>query len=539
MGKLSETLKTNRKVIILFFIPILLLAMVLRLLFIEARPVHHDEGVNGWFVMQIWNHGYYEYNPVNYHGPLYFYFLFFSELIFGRGIFSLRFITALISIANVVLVFMHHRFFKRVAIWAALIMAISPAMVFYGRYAIHESLLVFFELLFCYGFFLFVQDLKKTSGLVVMVIGFFGAFATKETFLIFFASWFLGSLFYFSKNSLKTINKAEPPLTKSFVFQVISAGFLATCFFYSGFFVRILDKYSYYQIHHAKKAIEYVQRLLEITGIGSMFSSFSPWMQTGTKASGHAKSFFYWLQIGLQYEFYIFPCMLAVLFLLIKGRREERTLSIIAFSLFLIYSFIPYKTPWLLISFIWPFFFVFGFALDRLLVFSKSLWLKTLLIGLSGLCLSAVFVRSINLNFFNYANHKEKYVYMHTDLAISDFIKNIGKSVKDKPELKNIKIAVLLKETWPLPWLLGDWPGKSFSNVDRYFSASFEKSADIFLIDDVDRTNFERRLTEPYLHVKGMLRDGYGTIHFYYKAKIFSHFVNGERILPVSSKPIR
>ena len=42
-------------------------------------------------------------------------------------------------------------FAERVCQLAALAMAVSPGMVFYGRYAIHESGLVFFMMLMVWG----------------------------------------------------------------------------------------------------------------------------------------------------------------------------------------------------------------------------------------------------------------------------------------------------------------------------------------------------------------------------------------------------
>ena len=48
---------------------ILLAAGFLRLLFLDLKPLHHDEGVNSLFMTQLFRGGYYHYDPANYHGP--------------------------------------------------------------------------------------------------------------------------------------------------------------------------------------------------------------------------------------------------------------------------------------------------------------------------------------------------------------------------------------------------------------------------------------------------------------------------------------
>src|SRR3954451_16664148 len=48
---------------------IVALAGFLRFFDILNRPVHHDEGVNGWFLTNLIRDNMYKYDPANYHGP--------------------------------------------------------------------------------------------------------------------------------------------------------------------------------------------------------------------------------------------------------------------------------------------------------------------------------------------------------------------------------------------------------------------------------------------------------------------------------------
>ena len=53
---------------------ILAVAAVLRLADLALKPLHHDEGVNGVFLLKLVRDGVYHYDPSNYHGPTLYYF---------------------------------------------------------------------------------------------------------------------------------------------------------------------------------------------------------------------------------------------------------------------------------------------------------------------------------------------------------------------------------------------------------------------------------------------------------------------------------
>ncbi len=131
---------------------IIALAFALRVWALGYKPAHFDEGVNGFFIDGMRTTGFYHYDPANYHGPLHFYALFAAQQLFGRALWVLRLPTVLASTAAVALLFGLRRFLPfRALVIAALAMAISPAMVFYARYAIHESWLPLFTLLALIG----------------------------------------------------------------------------------------------------------------------------------------------------------------------------------------------------------------------------------------------------------------------------------------------------------------------------------------------------------------------------------------------------
>lgn len=140
----------------------------LRFYWIDLKPLHHDEGVNGHFLIKLFRDGVYQYDPSNYHGPdLYYLALLFSKL-FGLHTHSVRWSVALFGVLTVVLVLFLRRWLGRHGtIAAALLLALSPGMVFISRYFIHEMLFVFFSLSFLVAVLYFIE--RKKAGVFAII----------------------------------------------------------------------------------------------------------------------------------------------------------------------------------------------------------------------------------------------------------------------------------------------------------------------------------------------------------------------------------
>src|SRR5512143_2738358 len=139
---------------------ILFLAFVSRFAALSIKPPHADEGANGFFVNQLWERGYFVYNPQNYHGPLLFPLFQISEKLFGFGIHSLRAVTALFSLLTVWVILRTAVMGRHASFFAALALSLSPGMIFFGRSAIHEPVFLFFQVLWMVGF---VKLMERTD----------------------------------------------------------------------------------------------------------------------------------------------------------------------------------------------------------------------------------------------------------------------------------------------------------------------------------------------------------------------------------------
>src|SRR3954451_20922805 len=106
-------------------------AAVLRFWDLALKPLHHDEGVNGFFLTTLVRDGAYKYDPANYHGPtLYYLTLPFIEA-FGLKTIPVRLSVAIWGVLMVVLVLYLRDYLGRLgSLLAALLVALAPGLVF-------------------------------------------------------------------------------------------------------------------------------------------------------------------------------------------------------------------------------------------------------------------------------------------------------------------------------------------------------------------------------------------------------------------------
>lgn len=123
---------------------LLVLAAVLRLWALGERPPHHDEAVHGNFGHILLTQGAYRYDPT-YHGPLLFYVMVPLFAVLGETDFVARLYPALAGIALVGLpFFLRRRLGRGTAWWTGLLVAISPAFLYYSRFARNDVPVVLF-----------------------------------------------------------------------------------------------------------------------------------------------------------------------------------------------------------------------------------------------------------------------------------------------------------------------------------------------------------------------------------------------------------
>ena len=139
------------------------IATVFRFASLALKPLHHDEGVNGFFLTNLVRGGVYKYDPGNYHGPTLYYLAFPLVKLFGLETVPIRVSVAVFGVLTVVLALFLRRYIGTIgSLLAALFLALSPGMVYISRYFIHEILFVFLSLALVVAILFFIE--KRRAG---------------------------------------------------------------------------------------------------------------------------------------------------------------------------------------------------------------------------------------------------------------------------------------------------------------------------------------------------------------------------------------
>ncbi len=346
---------------------IIALGAFLRFLLLSMKPPHFDEGINGWFVDQMMKTGFYRYDPTNYHGPLHFYILFLSQALFGRHIWALRMPVVLASIGSIFVTLKFEPLVgRRVSRIAALAMAVSPGFIFYGRYSIHEVWLLLFSMLFVLGL-LGLWHFGTRGYLWCFGLGIAGMILTKETYIIHIGCAVIAAGVLWISHRLMPmpeVKRARQQWDLADLAIVAGAGIFFIVFFYSGTF-------------------------LHWSGVKGLYLTFATWYQTGSKGNGHEKPWPYWLELVMRYEWPVFIGLMLCLVCQFFRNYVIRYLAIYGVGIFAAYSIIHYKTPWIIISIVWPLLFVFAAGAAARKIPRKAFYVVGL--GLAGFGLGAVF----------------------------------------------------------------------------------------------------------------------------------------------------
>ncbi|MGA7273443.1 MAG: flippase activity-associated protein Agl23 [Candidatus Udaeobacter sp.] len=488
---------------------ILGLAVFLRFFLLGIKPPHFDEGINGWFVDQVVKNGFYKYDPTNYHGPLHFYILLLSQTLFGRNLWAIRLPVVLVSIVCVWLALKFEPLVGRnVSRIAALAMAISPGFVFYGRYAIHEVWLQLFSMMFIMGV-LGLWRLGRLNYLWYAGMGLAGMILTKETYAIHVACAVIAIPVLAVSIALSRVPDVKPAKqTWNYIdlAMVIIVGAAAILFFYSGTF-------------------------FNWSGVKGLYEAFKAWSATGAAGHGHEKPWDYWFKImGPSLEFrqadflgYELPMLVGLILCAFCQKLKNislRYLAIYGVGSLIAYSYVKYKTPWCIISFGWPFLYVFGAAV--LLVRPKHLRLVYRIIGV---LLFISLGSSIWLNYFRCSSPEEPYAYVQTYNDIFKLTTPLLKLARRDPVYYHLTGHLIRSSIYPLPWVLGD-----FDRVGYYDGGNMPANVDgDFLLVQQDKIkDVEKKLKGAYYTEMMTLRNYQEPSKIFFSAKVFKEFFPGK-----------
>ncbi len=455
------------------------LAAFLRFYLIGIKPLHHDEGVNSYFLLDLYNKWAYSYNPENYHGPTLYYFALAALYALGKTELALRFWPAMWGVLSVVLLWPWRRRLGQVGTpVAALLIALSPGLVYFSRDFIHESSFGFFSLAMVVSAWRYIET-KRFIYLAWLAVSAGLLFATKETAMITAVVlvlaaicaevWDLGRKLIAARRFRVGTLLQEMwrewrrawPAWDPFIAAIVIFLFI-NVLFYSSIFT------------HWKGVLDAVQSILL-------------WTKRGVNEHIHDHAFHYYLGLLLKLELPIaMGALLGVIVALWRGARFGLFLATWAIGITLAYSLIPYKTPWLIVSLLLPCALLSGYAAQEIsaLLGSDSLRMigAAALIAILILCgrlawrvnfekpddndnKSGYLIRfGERLKLLAYTNGQYGgYVYAQTDKDILNLVRAIDEAAERRLTGKSTGIYIASPDYWPLPWYLRDYSGVAYT----------------------------------------------------------------------------
>jgi uncharacterized protein (TIGR03663 family) len=443
--------------------------------------MHNDEGVNALKFGALWENHTYKYDPQEHHGPtLPYATLAFAWLTLAPDFdhiseARLRMLTVLFGVGLILLLpLVSDALGHRATIWAALFTAVSPAMVFYSRYYIHEMLLVFFTFLALGASWRYWRSRKLGWALLAgAAIGLLCA--TKETFVLTAGAAIIALFLSHAWN--RALDASGPPVKAApinhwHLLAAAGAWLVVVALLFSSF-------------------------LTNPSGLVDSFKTYQPWLSRATGASTHLHSWSFYLHRLLFFHVAKGPVWTEALILLLAVtggvaafRRVNlgsasasfiRFLALYTFLLTAFYSLLAYKTPWCLLSFWHGAILLAGVGAGVLLrsiprLVPRISLAVALLIGAGHLGWQA-WLASNTPEFAS--DRRNPYVYAQTSPDILGLVSIVESLARVAPQNHNLLVQVIAPDDdyGPLPWYL-----RSFNKVGWWSTTPSDLSAQVLIV---------------------------------------------------------
>ena len=459
----------EKRDIIFLIILILILALVSRLIYLNVRPLHLDESVDWFFAKNIIDGKGYTYNPENFHGTSYYYFIAGFFYIFGVSEYSLRLTSAVAGIILISLLmllrFKDDNFNNYGKYITAILITVSASIMYYSRDCRQEAVLILFSFLAIY-FLNLILEKKDLNYLPLFTIFLALSFVTKETTILLLMTIIVILGFNFKTLSTISFKKGRNILLLS-IMLFIFIWFM----FYTSF-------------------------LTNPSGFLDSFKGYFFWTNHGVGGEGHNKPFYYFPLLLIQYELPLLLFGLVGIFFAIKNKSQFfRNVSLWFIIITILYCAIPYKTPWLEVNFVLPLCILSGYAMSEIFTRKEKLGIVLIVISIAWLS-----IFSIYLNFIIPYQEENKLAYAHTDMDIIKMSNLVHESSANN-------VLIISKDYWPLPFYLRD---KTLYYLDSNASTFYDNinkypllviDADTFKLINTENTTYKKYSIRPWVYI--------------------------------------
>ena len=483
------------------FLAVIALALALRLPQLRLRPLHNDEAVNAIKFRALWNESQYKYDPNEFHGPTLEYSTIPSAWLNASHDFNtfteatFRAVTVCFGVAlMVVLLLLTPEFGLAETLWAGVFTAVSPAMVFYSRYYIHEMLLVFFTALAAMAGWRYARTGRIRWG-VLAGAGLGLMSATKETFVFALLAMTLAipCATAWPRWRGESVSGGGARWNFNSMAAVLGPALAVAALFFSSF-------------------------LTNFAGLADAVKTYGPWLHRAEGLSPHLHPWNFYFERLLFYRAKGGPVwsegLIAALAVVgftagLAGRglgsASATLIRIIGFYtlwLTLIYTAMPYKTPWCLLGFLHGMILLAGVGAAALLRWRKT---PALQFGVAALLAAATLQLGWQAWRGNFAldqggvpfcdSAKNPYVYSQTVPDIFRLMQTVDGLARVSPQGYRTVIEVMSPDSyWPLPWYL-----RRFKAAGYWDKIPSQSPAPIMIVSSALRGDFDQRSEKTHL----------------------------------------
>jgi len=449
------------------FLVILAGALFLRTAALGLRPMHHDEANQALKFGTLLETREYRYDKDDHHGPSLYYLTLPVARAAGHRLTAsldetvLRLVPALFG-AGTLLLFLLLRdgLGRGAALFSGLFAAISPFMVYYARFYIQETILVFFIAGLLASLWRYS---RRPSAGWAAAAGFCAGmmYATKETSIIAFAA--VAAAFMVASASR---GSGRPgPGERGRLRPRARHGLLGLA------------------VALAAAGLLFTSFLRNPGGLWDSLLSFRVYFARGAEAGWHTHPPSYYLELLAFSKFGASaPVWSEALVLLLaavgsvaafrKGGEGERSLSlpriVFVYTIvsFTVYSLIPYKTPWNALPFFLGVILLAGHGAASLAGASPKAGVRVAVLAVLAAGALHLGIQCRRANFVLYADPRNPYVYAQTGTDFLRLVRRVEALAALRPEGRRMLIKVVAGpyDTWPLPWYfrgytnVGYWP---------------------------------------------------------------------------------
>ena len=440
-------------------------ALAFRVARLDLRPMHADEANQAVKFGDLLERGQYRFDPQDHHGPTLYYLTLPAAWIAGDKTLAdldervLRLVPALFGVALLlVLLLLGGGLSREATLAAAVLAAVSPALTYYSRFYIQETLLVvFLAALIGTGW----RYAHKRSLLWALAAGISAGLmiATKETSLILIGALAAAFAALSLLEGVRTRWRGTVTRGETWVWRDTRTK-LPTAFHLAIFLAAAA----------AVAVVFYTSFFHNPRGLADLVRAIGVSFGRAGNPGVHAHPWVYYFQTlvyartgsGPIWSEAFVLVLAAIGGLAALGRDAGRNASprFLRFILFFtiitagIYSAIPYKTPWNLLPFYLGLIILAGHGTAWLLRVIRPKAAKAVLLILLVLGAADLARQSYRANFVLPADPSNPYVYAQTSPDLIKLVAAVDRAALRSPEKQNILVEVIspADETWPLPW---------------------------------------------------------------------------------------